>query len=135
MVNKRGRKPVEVTPADIRKIETLAARGLFDKEIMSIMGWSHDFFYKKKKQMAEFDEAIQRGRANGHAQVANKLFEACMAGNVSAMQYYLARRANWVEPKQTTDDQEEPPSVSVTFNVAEAKAEIKVTRGANEPTT
>jgi hypothetical protein len=129
MTVKTGRKPIEITAADLKKIETLASRGLLDKEIFSIMGWSHDFFYKKKKLMAEFNEAIERGRSNGHAQVANKLFEACMAGSVSAMQYYLARRAGWIEPKVQTDPDGDAPAVQVTFAVAEAKGDIKITKG------
>lgn len=129
MTIKSGRKPIEITAADLKKIETLASRGLLDKEIFSIMGWSHDFFYKKKKLMAEFNEAIERGRSNGHAQVANKLFEACMAGSVSAMQYYLARRAGWIEPKSEQTADEDPPAVSVHFTVAQAKADVKITRG------
>ncbi len=129
MTIKSGRKPIEITAADLKKIETLASRGLLDKEIFSIMGWSHDFFYKKKKLMAEFNDAIERGRSNGHAQVANKLFEACMAGNVSAMQYYLARRAGWVEPKLQADIDDDPPAVQVTFAVSDAKSDIKITRG------
>jgi len=103
-----GRKPIKITVADIKKIGSLAGRGLMDKEIMSIMGWSHDFFYKKKRELTEFNDAIEKGRASGHAQIANKLFESAMSGNVSAMQYYLARRAGWSEKHEVEHDTAKP---------------------------
>lgn len=129
MKKKVGRKPSEISEADLIEIETLSSRGLLDKEIISAMGWSHDFFYKKKRLMAELSEAIKRGRANGHAEVANKLFESALSGNVSAMKYYLERRASWIVQKQVEANNDNPPSISVTFNVLPPKGEIKVTKG------
>ena len=103
-----GRKPHKLTEDDIRKVETLAGRGLLDKEIMAVMGWKKDFFYDRKKDNLEFSEAIEKGRATGHASIANKLFESAMSGNVSAMQYYLARRAGWSEKHEVEHDTAKP---------------------------
>tara|TARA_R110000796_G_scaffold64465_2_gene149414 strand:+ start:12504 stop:12914 length:411 start_codon:yes stop_codon:yes gene_type:complete len=129
-MEKRGRKIITIGTKEISKVELLAARGLLDKEIMVMMGWSHDTFYKKKKLHSELSDAIERGRATGHAAVANKLFDACMSSNIGAIQFYLARRAGWVEPKGDSGDQnDEVPSLNVSFNINEPVAEIKVTKG------
>lgn len=103
-----GRKPRKITQEEIKQVEMLAGRGLLDKEIMAVLGMSHDFFYRKKRELNEFNDAIVRGRAKGHASVANKLYDACMAGNVSAMQYYLARRAGWTEKHEFEGDTTKP---------------------------
>tara|TARA_R110000796_G_scaffold148262_6_gene265124 strand:- start:834 stop:1226 length:393 start_codon:yes stop_codon:yes gene_type:complete len=129
-MEKRGRKLITIGAKEINKVEQLAARGLLDKEIMVMLGWSHDTFYKKKKLHAEFSDAIERGRASGHMAVANKLFDACMSSNQGAIQFYLSRRAGWVEPKQeiaTTGD--EAPSVNVSFVVNEPVSDIRITKG------
>lgn len=97
---KGGKKKKVITPAILKRAEQLASRGLYDKDIMPLIGISHDTFYRWRNESPEFSEAIDRGRASGHAQVANKLFESAMAGNVSACQYYLARRAGWKETQQ-----------------------------------
>tara|TARA_R110000772_G_scaffold42318_1_gene98307 strand:- start:13303 stop:13695 length:393 start_codon:yes stop_codon:yes gene_type:complete len=129
-MEKRGRKLITIGTKEINKVEQLAARGLLDKEIMVMLGWSHDTFYKKKKLHSEFSDAIERGRASGHAAVANKLFDACMKDNISAIQYYLARRAGWVEPKQEiATGGDEAPSVNVSFVVNEPVSDIRVTKG------
>ena len=109
----RGRKKITVTTDHLKKIETLASRGLMDKEIMAVMGWSKDFFYKKKRQEKEFNDSIEKGRASGHLQLANKLFESGMAGNVSAMQYYLARRCGWSEKVQTEELNTRPIEINL----------------------
>lgn len=105
---KAGRKPITISKDDIKKVEQLAGRGLLDKEIMSVMGWGKDFFYRKKRMMREFSDAIERGRANGHAAIANKLFESAMSGNTSAQQFYLSRRCNWTEKHELETEVTKP---------------------------
>ena len=107
-MSKAGRKKYELTSQIISKVETLSSRGLLDKEIFSILGWSHETFYKNKRDSIEFSDAIEKGRASGHAAIANKLYESALSGNVSAMQYYLARRAGWSEKHEVEHDTSKP---------------------------
>ena len=36
--------------------------------------------------------------------VANKLFNHCLDGNLSAIMFWMSRRMGWVEPKQPVDE-------------------------------
>lgn len=65
--------------ADIKKIETLAQRGLTDKEIRLAMRL--DILSPEEK------EAIERGRASGIALINDKLFKRALAGDPKAVDY------------------------------------------------
>lgn len=105
-MNKRGRKPIEI---NLKEIETLAAQGLTDEKIYDFLGISHDTFYKRKRQMSEFAEALSRGRARGEAKLASVLFQKATAGNSEDIKYILERRFGWskvdkFEGKITTEN-------------------------------
>ncbi len=106
-MGKRGRKPIEI---NLKEIETLAAQGLTDEKIYDYLGISHDTFYKRKREMAEFTEALRRGRARGEATLANKLFQKATNGNSEDIKYILERRFGWgkvdkFEGKITTENE------------------------------
>lgn len=65
----------EVTPAVIRKVERLAARGLTIIQIGISLGWSEDTIHRKKKEDSELSEAIKRGQSKGIETVSNSLFK------------------------------------------------------------
>jgi len=90
----RGRKPIEIDP---KTVQTLAAQGLTDEKIYAFLGISHDTFYKRKREYTEFSEALSKGRANGEAALANKLYNKAMAGtgNSEDIKYILERRFGW----------------------------------------
>lgn len=92
---KRGRKP---WIPDLTKVEVLASQGLTNEQIAACLGICEDTLYTKQRQLTEFSEAIKKGRASGIQQVSNVLFEAALAGNVTAMIFYLKVRAGWKEP-------------------------------------
>ncbi len=92
---KRGRKP---WIPDLTKVEVLASQGLTNDQIAAAPGISETTLYKSQRQLTQFSESIKKGRARGIGQIANALFEAAIAGNVTAMIFFLKSRARWAEP-------------------------------------
>lgn len=94
--NKSVRPRLDV---DLAKVEQYAALGLSQEQIAQCLGISPRLLYYKKKQSAEFAEAIKRGKAKGIAVVTSKLMEQVKAGNVTAMIFFLKSQAGWKEAK------------------------------------
>jgi hypothetical protein len=65
--------------ADLKKIETLAQRGLTDNEIKLAL--------RLKKLAKEEQEAVEKGRASGIALINDKLFKRALAGEPKAVDY------------------------------------------------
>jgi hypothetical protein len=59
------------------------------------LGIGSSTLYKKKNELIEFMEAIEKGKASGIGRVANKLFDLAMEGNVTAAIFFLKARAGW----------------------------------------
>ena len=96
-MTKRGRPPW--TPPPLEEVERLAAQGLTQAQIALCLGIAEDTLYEKKKQLAEFSEAIKRGQARGIQTVTNQLFELCREKSLGAICFYLKTRGqgNWTE--------------------------------------
>src|SRR5918992_4855615 len=96
-MTKRGRPPW--TPSPLEEVERLAAQGLTQAQIALCLGIAEDTLYEKKKQLAEFSEAIKRGQARGIQTVTNQLFELCREKSLGAICFYLKTRGqgNWTE--------------------------------------
>lgn len=90
---KTGRKPW--VPTDLERVEKLAARGLTFDQIAAALGISRDTLYRRKRELRDFSDALEKGRARGISEVANKLFETAMQGNITAIIFFLKCRANW----------------------------------------
>jgi hypothetical protein len=45
-------------------------------------------------------ERIKKGAAKGIEEISNKLFEMALAGNVTAMIFFLKTRAGWKEGQE-----------------------------------
>lgn len=82
---------------DISQIAALAGRGLTEQQIADCLGISHDTLARRKRDSAEFSEAIKVGKARGLRQITNSLFKSASAGNVTAQIFYLVNRdpENW----------------------------------------
>lgn len=91
--SRAGRKPW--IPPNLKEIEALAARGLTLNQIADALGISDDTLARKRRQLADFADALQKGKATGIAQVANRLFEAAMAGDTTAMIFFLKAQGGW----------------------------------------
>ena len=94
VVKKRrlGKPPIII---DVKKIETLASRGLTQGQICDALGISDETLLRRKRTNVDIADAIRRGAAQGIAEVVNALFDAAVSGNVPAMQFFLKNRAQW----------------------------------------
>ncbi len=91
--SRRGRKPIEVTPALCSKAEKLAARGLTEKQIAMCLGFSQVTLIKKKKEFIEFLQAIKKGQAIAIAAIEKALFDSAREpGNIEAKIFFLKNR-------------------------------------------
>ena len=84
---------------DLKQIEALAARGLTQAEICAVVGISESTLYRLKRKMTEMTDAIKRGRAQGHAVVANALYESAKGGNVTACVWFEKTRCGLTEDR------------------------------------
>ena len=109
---KVGRKPkIQVDDVTLKKVETLAAQGLTEKQIYQSMGVSHDTFYRCKREKPELSDALKRGQSKGIAVVTNALFTKCREGNIAAMIFYLKNRdrENWSDNPESKPQSEALP--------------------------
>jgi hypothetical protein len=90
----RGGRPAW-TPPDLNIVKGLASVFLNQEQIAQTLGIHPATLYRKKKQLSEFCDAIKRGRAEGIAVIASKMFEGAMAGNTTAQIFLLKVHAGW----------------------------------------
>lgn len=100
----KGRPLLEVDEALCKKVESLAAQGLTMNQISLSLGICIAGLYGKVRKHEILQEALERGRAKGIAQVTNALFKNAIGGDTNAQKYYLNNRdnANWKD-RQTTE--------------------------------
>jgi hypothetical protein len=96
---------------DLTHVESLAARGMTLEQIALALGISDKTLRTRRREFAEFSDAIQRGKSKGIANVTGKLMEAVNSGDVKAMTLYLKCQAQWKE----TVVQEQTGEVKVTI--------------------
>ena len=82
---------------DLKQVESLAANGLTQEQIASALGISERTLRSRKGEIADFADAIKRGKAKGIALVTNKLMESIKAGNMTGMIFFLKTQAGWKE--------------------------------------
>lgn len=82
---------------DLAKVESLAANGLTQEQIAAALGISESTLTKRKRESADFTDAIKRGKAKGIALVTNKLMESIKGGNMTGMIFFLKTQAGWKE--------------------------------------
>jgi DNA-binding CsgD family transcriptional regulator len=96
---------------DLNEIEVLAGRGLTEQEICQCIGISRVTLYRRKRDAAAVEEAIQRGRAKAHAVVANVLFELCKEKNLGAVIWFEKTRYGLRDNTHITHSIEQPVTV------------------------
>ena len=82
---------------DLKQVESLAANGLTQEQIACALGISERTLRSRKGEIADFADAIKRGKAKGIALVTNKLMESIKAGNMTGMIFFLKTQAGWKE--------------------------------------
>lgn len=100
-----GRKPVEI---DLAEVERLAGLGLTEGEICDCIGISQQTLIKNKHLNAELVEAIKRGKSQAHQIVANKLFNKCLAEDMTAIIWYEKTRHGMSDRVQVGGDDANP---------------------------
>ena len=81
----------------LKQVESLAANGLTHEQIAAALGISESTLTKRKRESADFTDAIKRGKAKGIAVVTNKLMESIKGGNMTGMIFFLKTQAGWKE--------------------------------------
>ena len=82
---------------DLKQVESLAANGLTQEQIAAALGISERTLRSRKGEIADFADAIKRGKAKGIALVTNKLMESIKGGNMTGMIFFLQTQAGWKE--------------------------------------
>lgn len=82
---------------DLGEVERLASLGLTQEQIAAGLGISETTLRSRKKENADFADAIKRGQAKGIGSVANVLYEKAMSGDVASLIFYLKARGGWKE--------------------------------------
>lgn len=91
---KRGRKPLMI---DCERVTAYAKQGLNDVQIYRLLGIGHDTFYTRKREMAEFSDALALGRARGEDLATSKLGNLIEAENLEAIKFFLTHRSGWTK--------------------------------------
>ncbi|OKQ02289.1 LuxR family transcriptional regulator [Haemophilus influenzae] len=97
MSKKKTKPKIEI---DLSMVESLAAQGLTNQQIADSLGISERTLQNRKKDNAEFAEAIKKGKAKGIAVVTNALMKKIKSGNVTAMICFLKTQGGWKENNQ-----------------------------------
>ena len=79
---------------DLKQVESLAAHGLNYKQIAAALGM-HYATLVEKKEFAEFNDALKRGKAKGLATVTAQLMNNIRSGKEASIFFYLKCQAGW----------------------------------------
>lgn len=109
-------------PIDLDKVRELAARGQSQEQIAINLGVSARTIDHRKKDSAEFAEAIKLGHAQALQKVENVLFEMATSGeNTAATIFYLKThgKAEWSEKQQIDVTSSAPIQVQIINDLKE----------------
>jgi hypothetical protein len=102
---KRGRPALELTPTTLSEIERLAGRG-FRLEDIAIACDVSKSTLKRWLKHPEVQACYQKGRIEATSNVAYRLYELCMAGEVAACIFWLKAQAGWTDKPQPELEQQ-----------------------------
>jgi len=94
-------KPRTLNDEELIQVEKLAAV-LNDTQISDYLGISHDTFTRIKKRQPEVMRVYKKGKTAAIANVAKSLVSQAIAGNTSAMIFFLKTQAGWRETQELT---------------------------------
>jgi hypothetical protein len=92
--SKGGRPPVVLTESEINEVGALAAYLNCD-QIAEYLDISEDTFHEIKKRQLEVFRAYKKGKARAISLMAKKLIDTGLAGDTTAMIFYLKTQAGW----------------------------------------
>lgn len=107
---------------DLGQIEALASKGLNEEQIASALGIAYSTLRRHKASNEQFQAALKKGKALGIADVSSALYDAAVAGNVTAMIFFLKNRSpeSWRDKPDSINDDNVPPPVQVVIHVQDA---------------
>lgn len=91
MKNKGGRPKWMPTEEEKRLIEQMASVGISHEQIAEVFGICVDTLVARMK------DALRGRKVKANAKMAGRLYQAAMAGNVTAMIFWLKTQAGWRE--------------------------------------
>ena len=89
---KRGPKAREISKELLGRVEQLATRGLSQKQVCDVLGFSETWWHAKKQEFSELGEFYKKGQAKGLAEVSNALYEQALNGSTGAACFFLKNR-------------------------------------------
>ena len=89
---KRGPKAREISKELLGRVEQLATRGLSQKQVCDVLGFSETWWHAKKQEISELGEFYKKGQAKGLAEVSNALHEQAISGSTGAACFFLKNR-------------------------------------------
>lgn len=107
MARKRGAPPYQPTDEAREKVREYTAVGVPQTDIAAVLGISVNTLKKY------FTNELKTSSIKANAAVAGKLYSLCMAGNVTAIIFWLKTRMSDVYREQNADDDDTPPPVKV----------------------
>ena len=114
---------------DLKQVESLAANGLTQEQIAAALGISERTLRSRKGEIADFADAIKRGKAKGIALVTNKLMESIKGGNMTGMIFFLKTQAGWKETnvqEHTGANGTETQNQKIIIEVVDARKNAKI---------
>ena len=112
LVTRAGRgktAPVTITPAGLALVEELAAEGQDLRTIAKRLGINHQTLNALRKNVADVEQAIERGQAALGDELTHHLLNAARNGNIVAMIYLTKARLGWREG----DTPEARPNITI----------------------
>lgn len=88
-------------PIDLKKVEEFAQVCDSEEEIARALGVSQDTLTRRKKDYADFADAIKRGRAKANIFVGGKLMQKIRDGDTASIIFYLKARCGWRDVNRT----------------------------------
>lgn len=108
----RGRPKKTITPQTIAKVERLAGLGTRLDEIAIACDVSPSTLDRWLKQ-PDVERAYRKGRIHATAEVAEKLFDLAMTGDVAACIFWLKSQAGWSDKPHQEEEQKNVAEVHV----------------------
>lgn len=105
--------PKPVIKWDYAKIEALASRGLTMDQVCHNLGINRRTFYVHRQKDPALEEAYERGKAKGIAQVANVLYEKAIAGDNYCIMLFLKCRGGWSENTSVSVTNNTPIQINI----------------------
>lgn len=112
-------------PPDLRRVEVFAERGLTFKQIALNLGVSVNTLERRRKDLREFSDALERGRAKGIAAVANVVYDLAIKDRDPATCRFIMRAVGGWDDSRRVEVTGPDGGALQLHAVVEAEVEVK----------